>query len=174
MKIEVCNLCDIDELMEIYGSARIRMINEGNFTQWDNKDVYKSELVDYIRKKILYKVVKNDEIVGHFAYILGGDIAYSNIDGSWLNDNEYVTIHKIASKYPKNGIASFIMNYVIDRAISEKIYDIRIDTHKNNISMNNFLQRLNFIFCGIISLNLDFNNQYQLRNAYQYNIKKKL
>ena len=36
-------------------------------------------------------------------------------------------------------------------AINDGIYNIKIETHKNNISMNKFLINKGFKYCGIIS-----------------------
>lgn len=171
MNIELVILDDLNELMDIYDLARVRMVNEGNLTQWDNREVFKTEIIDYINKKILYKVIENDEIVGYFAYIYDIEHAYDVIDGKWLNQDKYITIHKIASKYNNKGIGGFIIKYVIDRCKNEGIYNIKIDTHKNNLSMNKFLTNKGFINCGVISLTLDFNDEYSLRNAYQLVIR---
>ena len=168
MKVELALLNDLSDLMEVYSYARIRMIEEGNLTQWDNKSVFEVELIQYINKNLLYKVIKNNEIVGCFAYILGGDEAYNIIDGRWLNNNEYVTIHKIMSKYTKLGIGSFIINYIKEKTYSNNLLDIRIDTHKNNKTMNKFLINNGFKYCGVISLNQNFNDEYSLRNAYHF------
>lgn len=168
--IYLVNINDLEELMNIYYLVRKRMIDEDNLTQWDNPEIFKKELIDYINKKVLYKVVKNSEIMGFFAYIKNGDNAYNKITGKWLNDNPYITIHKMASKYPKNGIGRYIIEYVREQMLIDNLKDIRIDTHKNNKSMNIFLEKMGFKFCGIISLNLDFNDEHQLRNAYQFTI----
>ena len=172
MKVDLALKNDIDELMNIYNFARTHMINEGNVTQWDNEEVFKEELINYINEKLLYKVTKNDEIVGCFAYILGVDSAYNIINGNWINDNKYVTIHKIMSKYQRQGIASFMVDYIINKMKADGLFDIKIDTHKNNISMNEFLKSKGFKYCGIISLNGDFNDVYYLRNAYHLCIEK--
>ena len=171
MNIELVILDDLNKLMDIYDLARVRMVNEGNLTQWDNREVFKTEIIDYINKKILYKVIENDEIVGYFAYIYEIEHAYEVIDGKWLNQDKYITIHKIASKYNNKGIGGFIIKYVIDRCKNEGIYNIKIDTHKNNLSMNKFLTNKGFINCGVISLTLDFNDEYSLLNAYQLVIR---
>ena len=171
MNIELVILDDLNKLMDIYDLARVRMVNEGNLTQWDNREVFKTEIIDYINKKILHKVIENDEIVGHFAFIYEIEHAYDVINGKWLNQDKYITIHKIASKYNNKGIGGFIIKYVIDRCKKEGIYNIKIDTHKNNLSMNKFLTNKGFINCGVISLTLDFNDEYSLRNAYQLVIR---
>ena len=167
MKVELANKIDINELMEIYKFARTHMIDEGNITQWDNMQVFLEELIHYIDNKVLYKVIKNDEIVGCFAYIFGIDKAYNIIEGSWLNKEEYITIHKIMSKYQRQGIATFMIEYIKNKVINDNLRNIKIDTHINNISMNKFLIHSNFKYCGVISLNGDFSDEYYLRNAYQ-------
>ena len=166
MRVDMIDIMDLEELMKIYDLARVRMVNEGNLTQWDNRETFELELIDYINKKILYKVIENQEIVGYFAYIYDIEHAYDVIDGKWLNQDKYITIHKIASKYNNKGIGGFIIKYVIDRCKKEGIYNIKIDTHKNNLSMNKFLTNKGFINCGVISLTLDFKDEYSLRNAY--------
>jgi hypothetical protein len=55
MNIELVILDDLNKLMDVYDLARVRMVNEGNLTQWDNREVFKTEVIDYINKKILYK-----------------------------------------------------------------------------------------------------------------------
>lgn len=172
MNIRLANINDLENIMLIYESARLRMVNEGNLTQWDDYDEFKYEIIDYINKEYLYVVTLNDEVVGHFAYFYNGEKAYKVIDGKWLNDNKYITIHKIASKYNTKGIGSFILDYIKKEMIKNNIYDIRIDTHEKNISMQKFLNKHGFIKCGIISLVLDFNNERSLRLAFQLSIEK--
>ena len=63
-----------------------------------------------------------------------------------IND-EYAVVHRIASLHGRKGAASFCMNYCFN------IHNnIRIDTHKNNIPMQKFLEKEGFIKCGRIIL----------------------
>ena len=48
MKVELALLNDVNELMEVYDLARNHMVNEKNLTQWDNKEVFKTEIIHYI------------------------------------------------------------------------------------------------------------------------------
>ena len=84
--------------------------------------------------------------------IFGIDKTYNEIDGKWINNDSYITIHKIASKYFQKGIASFMLNHAITTAKSNNIYNIRIDTHKDNLSMQRFLTKHDFKACGTIYL----------------------
>ena len=167
MNVINASIHNIEEILNIYHLAIKHMNDEKNYNQWtlDDNDFIKS-IKPYIEKKEFYIIKDNDEIVGFFAMIHGIDKTYNDIKGSWLNNDEYITIHKIAVKYYQKGIFSKILNYVESHAKNHNIFNIRIDTHKNNISMNTSLKNKGFSFCGIITLNGDFSDENALRNAY--------
>ena len=80
---------------------------------------------------------------------------YKNIyDGKWLNSGDYAVIHRIAvnEKYKGNGIASDIIKEVENLCKENKVNSIKIDTHKDNISMQKLLEKNDFKYCGIIYL----------------------
>ena len=168
MKIYKAKKEDINEIVDIYHLAVDHMYNENNTNQWQkNNDKFIPSIFKYIDDGNFYVVKENAEIIGFFAMIFGIDKSYNDIrNGKWVNEDSYVTIHKMASKYFKKGIASFILDYVVNKAIENKVYNIRIDTHKDNISMNSFLLKNNFINCGIISFTCDFNDLSTHRIAY--------
>ena len=158
---------DINELVSIYHIAVDHMYEENNFDQWKKDDTnFIRQVNNYIDNDCFYKVVENNEIIGFFAMIFGEDKTYNQIHGKWLNNDPYVTIHKIASKYYKRKIASNILDFVIKTAKQKSIYNIRIDTHNDNISMLSFLKKNNFSYCGIISITCDFNDLNSLRKAF--------
>ncbi|MGI6508991.1 MAG: zinc dependent phospholipase C family protein [Erysipelotrichaceae bacterium] len=148
---------DLDTVAEIYKEAREFMRETGNPQQW--KDGHPS--IDLIKKDIEnktgYVVELNNKIVGVFAFILGEDVTYNYIEGKWLNNFAYGTIHRIAGKKEAKGILSAAVSYG-----SRFTNNIRIDTHKDNKVMQHLLDKLKFRKCGIIYL-LDGNP----RIAYQ-------
>ena len=58
------------------------------------------------------------------------------------------------------------VNYIINKIKNENINNVRIDTHKDNISMQTFLNKKGFIHCGEISITCDFNDLPSLREAF--------
>lgn len=162
----------INDILKIYHLAVNHMKEEKNFNQWTASD---EQFIDSIRKYIdnneFYLMIENDEIVAFFAMINGIDETYNIINGKWLNDDSYITIHKIAVKYFQRGIFSKIIEFVENQAVKTNVNNIRVDTHKDNISMNTSLKNKGFTYCGIISLNKDFNDENALRNAYHKIIK---
>lgn len=147
MKIELANKTDLDKLLEIYREAREFMKNSGNKTQWGDNKPSKETLERDIENKNLYKVVDFDEIVGAFALIYGEDKTYLEIDGKWLNDEPYATLHRVASSGKARGIMSEIIKFS-----EEKYENLRIDTHKNNHKMLDKIRENGFTYCGVIKI----------------------
>lgn len=163
MKIELAKKTDLDKLLEIYREAREFMKNSGNKTQWGDNKPSKETLERDIENKNLYKVVDFDEIVGAFALIYGEDKTYLEIDGKWLNDEPYATLHRVASSGKARGIMSEIIKFS-----EEKYENLRIDTHKNNHKMLDKIRENGFTYCGVIKI-----DDGSLREAFQKISKNK-
>lgn len=147
MKIELAKKTDLDKLLEIYREAREFMKSSGNKTQWGDNKPSKETLERDIENESLYKVVDFDEIVGAFALIYGEDKTYLEIDGKWLNDEPYATLHRVASSGKARGIMSEIIKFS-----EEKYENLRIDTHKNNHKMLDKIRENGFTYCGVIKI----------------------
>jgi hypothetical protein len=82
-------------------------------------------------------VCDNDGPCGVFALFRGDEPTYEIIEnGEWLNDDEYVTVHRIASDGKAKGIFNCTISYC--KGISD---NIRIDTHKSNIIMQKLIEK---------------------------------
>ena len=68
-------------------------------------------------------------------------------DGAWLSDAPYGVVHRIASGRAVKGAASFCLEWAFGQT-----GNIRIDTHENNIPMQNMLKKNGFRYCGRIYL----------------------
>ena len=168
MIIRKASFNDLQAIQEVYKEAVKHMIEEGNVNQWNNYNSFEKGVIKYIDDDCFYVVENNEEIIGIFALIYGIDKTYNDIRyGNWLNNDEYVTIHKIASKYYRRHIASFILSYVEQTIANKGIKNIRIDTHIDNVSMNAFLLKNGFVKCGTISITCNFEDKNSLRIAYQ-------
>lgn len=160
MKIRETKTEDLNIIDIIYQNAKQFMRNNGNKYQWNssypNSDDSKK---DMINKHSFVIVNDYNEIIGTFAFILGNDPTYNYIvNGDWLNNEEYGVIHRIAALRPGLNILENTVNYCFNFT-----NNIRIDTHKDNIVMQNALKRLGFKYCGIIYLkNKEERLAYQL------------
>ena len=136
---------NLDEVEKIFIHARKQMAINGNPTQWEN-DRPSMELVKKdIAEGNSYVVLNDGRITATFAYIIGIEPTYLDIDGAWLNDEPYGTIHRIASLNEVKGIFDFVIDYV-----SGYRTDIRIDTHRDNRIMLHLIEKNGFERCGII------------------------
>lgn len=133
--------------MAIYAAARAFMQQTGNPTQWG--DHYPSE--SFIREEIAaghsYVCLNEQgEIVGTFCFILGEDPTYQQIfEGSWLNDEPYGTLHRIASSGKEKGVARTCFEWSFSQCPN-----IRVDTHHDNRVMQQIIASQGFTCCGII------------------------
>ena len=88
-----------------------------------------------------------------FYYVYGKDIdpCYANItDGEWLDDSPYGVVHRIASSGAEKGVGAYCLNWAFERS-----GHLRIDTHGDNIVLQNLLRKLGFAHCGTIYVEED-------------------
>lgn len=150
---------DIPRLLEIFAIARKFMAETGNPNQWGDSYPREELLREDIKRGDSYVCVKDDKIVATFVLRGGNDPTYDIIyGGTWLNDNPYATIHRIASSREVKGIFNFVLQYALQHYSS-----IRIDTHADNKVMQNSIIKSGFAYCGIIHC---WNGSERL--AYQY------
>lgn len=148
MKIKKSTINDLKDILKIYAIARKYMKETGNPNQWKDNKPEKEEIIKDINNANHYIVYDSDGIHGAFSFIIGDDPTYSYIEGgSWLNDEKYGTLHKVASAQTKRGILSFILSYC-----SNLIDNIKIDTHEDNKIMQHLILKNGFTKCGIIYL----------------------
>ena len=146
MNIRKAQSDDLSEIMKIYGSAQDFMIESGNPNQWGHEYPSEDLIRDDIRYGTCHLVCCGDDPHGVFALFSGDEPTYSYIeDGGWLNDDEYITIHRIASDGEVHGILRCVISYC--KGISD---NIRIDTHHDNLIMQKQIEMNGFKRCGRI------------------------
>lgn len=146
MRIRKTRVADIEKVMEIYDSARQFMRDNGNALQWINNYPDRETVFGDIEKGQSYVCLDQDEVVAVMAFIIGDDPTYHVIEnGSWLNDEEYGVIHRLASI--RKGAGSYCLSWC-----SRKAGNLRADTHEVNIPMQNLLVKQGFKYCGVIHI----------------------
>ena len=171
MKFRNATISDLDQILSITKDAKEYLKLSGS-SQWNEADGYpnKDTFINDINNNQLYLLEDNNKILGFEALIVGNEISYNKIDGSWLTNttSSYLTIHRIAvSKFARGKhISSILINEAINLAKSNNLLSVRGDTHKLNIPMQHLFTSSNFQYCGIINL---INNNYDNeRLAYEY------
>ncbi|MCL2813291.1 MAG: GNAT family N-acetyltransferase [Oscillospiraceae bacterium] len=145
MQIRKTAVADIDSVMQIYAEAREFMRENGNPTQWKDKNPPQSLIEGDIQQKKSYVCVENDEVIAVFYFAVECEPVYNSIAGNWLSDEIYGVIHRIAKRRqaPK-GVGRFCIEWCI-----RQCGNIRIDTHENNAPMRKLLGNLGFVYCGV-------------------------
>lgn len=145
---------DAREIINIIKQAQDYFKEQG-INQW--QDNYPSlEIVENdIKDEKGYVLLKDNIIVGTAVVSFDGEKNYEYIySGKWVSDGVFAVIHRMAidNKNKGLGLSSIIINSVERICLEKGVHSIKIDTHKENISMQKMLHKNGFIYCGIIYL----------------------
>lgn len=137
---------DLEAIMGIYRTAQEFMIASGNPSQWGHTYPSRDLIEDDIENSVCHLICKGSEPHGVFAVFKGDEPTYEYIEnGKWLNDDEYVTVHRIASDGKCHGIFKCAVQF-----LKKNNANIRIDTHSSNLIMQEQIERNGFRKCGTI------------------------
>lgn len=145
MKIRHTEPEDLPSVLRIYAYAREQMKANGNPNQWGNTHPAEAVVAEDIRNGNSYVIEQSEEICGVFTFIIGEDPTYQTIEGEWKRGGAYGTIHRIASGGTGKGIFAQCLQFC-----EGKISNIRIDTHRDNKTMQHLIEKHGFERCGII------------------------
>jgi len=144
---------DISNIIRIIRQAQ-EFFRENGIDQWQNNYPNEETVANDINNNNGYVLVNGNDIIGTVAVLFDEEKTYGYIEGKWLSDGKYATIHRIAvaGEYKGKGYASDILS-CIERMCREKnISSMRVDTHEKNKAMQKLLDKNGFIYCGIIYL----------------------
>lgn len=145
---------DINNIMKIIRQAQAYFKEQG-IDQWQNGYPNSETISNDIEDKNSYVLLKDNKIVATAAVSFDGESTYDSIyEGEWITNNEYAVIHRIAvdNTYKGLGLSSEIIKNVEQLCLIKGVHSIKIDTHEENISMQNLLKKNKFKYCGIIYL----------------------
>jgi len=145
MSIRKTTLQDLPIVMDIYEQARAMMRESGNPNQWKDDRPSQEQIIRDIDQRVSYVYEIDGTIVAVFYFNVQTDPTYSKIDGQWLNDGPYGVVHRIARARDAKGVGAFCLNWCFAAHPN-----IRIDTHRDNAPMLKLLDKLGFVYCGII------------------------
>lgn len=144
---------EIPQMMKLIKQAQMYFKNNA-IDQWQDGYPNEKQLLEDIHKNQSYVYVENS-VIATMYFAIENDISYDYIEGSWLTSNStYAVIHRIVvdTNFKGQGLAKKLLDYAIRQCLSHDVYSIRIDTHKDNLSMQSFLIKNGFQYCGVIYL----------------------
>lgn len=154
MEFRKATKTDIDSIMNIIKQAQAYFKQYG-INQWQNNYPNLETIRNDLKNENSYVLLKENNIVATTAVSFDGEKTYDRIyDGQWLSNNSYAVIHRIAvdNTYKGAGLASQIIKNVEKLCLNRDIYSIKVDTHEDNLSMQKFLKKNAFKYCGVIYL----------------------
>lgn len=143
---------DRESILEIYleGSNALK---EDGVDQWQGNYIPSFKDIDEHLGIDLYVLEYHKSVVSTVCLVEGIDEYYENIKGKWNTSIPYISIHKVATsnEYKKQSFAKKMMRYVENFAKRKKM-DLRIDTHKDNKKMRNFILSCSYKYAGEVVL----------------------
>lgn len=143
----------LDRMCQITAQAKRQLLGLG-LDQWQqgypSREVWQKD----IEEGCAYLAVEGDEILGMFAFQITPDPSYQVIDGKWLTDGEYASMHRVcvADGCKGKGVAGEMFAYGFDLAKKAGFQAVRIDTHPGNMPMQRALEKAGFQACGHLRL----------------------
>ena len=156
---------DISAILEIINQAQ-EALKLAKVDQWQNNYPNQERIELDIAEGVSYVVELNQQIVATVALFFSDDPNYLYpLSGQWISEGAYSCIHRIAISNALKGsdVGTFIMDNIKTMTQKKGFKSIRVDTHKDNLRMINYLKKHNFIEIGVIAL-----ADGALRNAYEY------
>ena len=148
MNIRHAQLSELDAIMGIFEAAKTYMYSVGNTNQW-GKDYPSRKLIEQeIAAGHFYVIEQGGEPVGVFSFDVAVEPTYAVVeDGAWLYDEPYGVVHRLAS----NGLAKGVSDCCFAWCKAQHNY-LRVDTHCDNATMLQAIERQGFVYSGIITL----------------------
>ncbi|RBQ00131.1 N-acetyltransferase [Bifidobacterium xylocopae] len=179
---------DVAAVTSVLDRARQAMVEAGNPNQWGSKypdsetitgdiqgghaillvddaaaDPSATEGASYRRPEMDERRGEHERVIGVFALFDEPDPFYSRIDGAWLDDDPYMTIHRMASSGLAKGVAGDMLDWCM-----RHYSNVRVDTGYKNHAMQHILEAHGFTRCGEIAMpGADDPNMELERVAYQ-------
>lgn len=161
MKLRLTKTSDLDAVMEIINQAKSYFKTQG-INQWQDGYPNEISIINDISQNEAYVLEDNDEVVATAMISKATESNYNYIEGKWLQEDKYIVVHRIAIRddHKGKGLAKIILDETLK--LFPNIPSIRMDTHDDNLSMQRFLTKYGFKYCGTIYL-----ENKEKRRAYE-------
>lgn len=155
---------DISRVIDIINQAKTYFKNN-DIDQWQDGYPNEETIEKDIENNEAYVLEEDGVILGTCMVTIHVEPAYNRIEGKWILNCPYICVHRIAvdNEYKGKGLASTILDQVV--AMYPDYHSVRMDTHHDNLSMQSFLTKYGFKYCGEITL-----KSGALRRAYEKRI----
>lgn len=154
MELELAKKEDLGEILELIAEAQEYFRSQG-IDQWQNGYPNADVIGEDIANGWGYALRENGHVIAYSCISLEKEPTYSRIeDGKWHEDASYGVLHRVAvrNRCKGAGAASLFLKRAQELCREAGFRWLRMDTHRDNLSMQKFLRKNGFLFCGIIHL----------------------
>ena len=143
----------LEDMCRITDEAKAQLKRLG-LDQWQkgypNREVWESD----IETGITWLAVEDGKVLGAFAFQTDPDPSYAVIDGAWLTNGAYASMHRVcvSDDSKGKGVAGAMFRHGFAMAKEQGFASLRIDTHPENKPMQRALEKAGFTRCGQITL----------------------
>ncbi len=159
-------LGDMDDIMRLIREAQA-FIKTLGIDQWQDGYPERGTLEADIDLGQLYVFAEEESVHAVAALTLLPEPIYDAIEGAWLTDGPYLTIHRMAIDDSRRGrgLAAGMLERALRMARENGCAAVRADTHRGNRVMRRFLEKNGFRCCGLVRY--DVKEGDPLRVAYE-------
>ena len=153
LEVRKADISELDRINEMFGEARAFMASQ-SIDQWQDGYPERALLEKDILEGNRYVVCEEGKILASVGFFKGDDPTYAEIDGKWINDSSYLSIHRICvdNSAKGTGLGGVMVRACEELCRQNKCRNIRCDTHADNKPMRRMLEKNGFVYCGIIHL----------------------
>lgn len=143
----------LEKICEITVQAKNQLKNM-ELDQWQkgypSREIWEND----IKSQQAWVAIEGNLVLGAFAFQTTPDPSYYKIDGTWLTDTPYASMHRVcvADTAKGKGVAGKMFAFGFEMARQLGFNSLRIDTHPGNLPMQKALYKSGFIRCGEIVL----------------------
>ena len=143
---------DRDAILAVVGHARAAIRALG-IDQWQDGYPEPEVIEADIAGGIGYVFEAGGRIAGYLALADAPEAVYEDIEGAWLCDAPYLTVHRmcIDDGFRGTGLSRMMFAFAEEEAGERGFSSVRADTHRGNIVMQKLLARCGFELCGTVS-----------------------
>ncbi len=150
MKVRKADMAEIDIVMAIFEKAKLYMHSQGNVHQWGDDYPPRALILEEMAAGHFYCIEAAGEVAGVFSYVEGTGVepTYAIIyEGAWRYNEPYGVVHRLASSGRVKGVSDCCFAWC-----KQRCNYLRVDTHRDNKTMQQAFVRQGFEPSGIIHL----------------------
>ncbi|MBU0694937.1 MAG: GNAT family N-acetyltransferase [Bacteroidetes bacterium] len=148
-KFKKAQIADLPQIWDIIQKAIQRRKADGS-NQWQDGYPNPEVLQKDIEKEEGYVLMLGETIAGYCAIMINNEPAYTDIEGEWVTNKDFVVFHRvaIAEEFLGKGLAKKMMSFIEEFALANDIYSIKADTNFDNMAMMKVFEKSGYVYCG--------------------------